>query len=227
MIASHLPQVIRTQFRFLGFRDVSPDVRGHLVAYLAYVLVVCWLVGIGRYWDHPKAEWWQHAGLGSVAYIFVLSGFLYAVVWPLRPKSWSLAVVFIFVGLTALPGLLYAIPVERFMSLEAAQSTNAWFLGIVALWRVALYVRFLARVAKLNIFQLVVATLLPLSAIVAALAVLNLEHVVFELMAGILEDEISANDLAYNIVFLLGVFAYLAFPVTLVCYVLAIVLARK
>lgn len=141
---------------------------------------------------------------------------------PLRPKNWSYATVLVFIGLTALPGLLYAVPVERFMTLQSAQSANAWFLALVAAWRVALFVWFLRTVAQLHWPQLVIATVLPLSAIVAALATLNLEHVVFEIMAGLRETEISPNDAAYQIVFTLSIFAYIAFPVTLISYVLAI-----
>ena len=227
MTVSQLSQILRTQLRFLSFRAVAVDLKHDSGPYFAYIIAVGWLVGIGRYWDHPNAQWWQYAGLGSIAYMFVLSAFLYVVVWPLRPKNWSPDAVFVFVGLTALPGLLYAIPVERFMSLNSAQAANAWFLGVVAIWRVALYVCFLARVAKLSFFPLIIAMLLPLSAIVSALAMLNLEHVVFELMAGIREDQISSNDMAYDVVFLLSALATLALPVTAVCYVVAILLAWR
>jgi|GEM_PF-4987218 len=44
-----------------------------------------------------------------------------------------------FVTLTAPPALLYAIPVERFMTPSAASVTNAWFLAVVAAWRVGLW----------------------------------------------------------------------------------------
>ena len=69
--------------------------------------------------------------------------------------------------------------------------------------------------------------MLPLSAIVAALALLNLEHVVFNLMSGIREGDESANDIAYTIVFTLSVFAFLAFPVTLIAYLVAIFRKRS
>ena len=34
--------------------------------YLFLGVVTAWLIGIGRYWDNPRADWWQYAGLGSV-----------------------------------------------------------------------------------------------------------------------------------------------------------------
>ncbi len=222
MISSRIRNVLAAQANFLLFRPIQPDLKNRFPDYLVYILIVTWLTGIGRYWDHPAAEPWQYAGLGSIIYVFILSTFLYLVVWPLRPANWNYAGVLIFVGLTSLPGLLYAIPVERFLPLETAQMVNVWFLGIVACWRVALYVRFLVTAAQLDLFRVIVATLLPLSAIVAALAMLNLEHVVFSLMSGIREGDESVNDIAYTVVFTLSVFAFMAFPVTGIAYLVAI-----
>lgn len=214
--------ILRQQFKLLTFQKLELDLDRNLRAYLIYVFVVTWLVGIGRYWDHPGAHIWQYAGLGSLIYILVLSAFLYVVVLPLKPIRWSYPLVLVFVGLTSLPAMLYATPVERFMPLEQAQQANAWFLAIVALWRVLLYIRFLSRGAGLCKFGTFIATLLPLSGIVVVLAVLNLEHVIFEIMAGVRTEDRSPNDMAYSVVFLLSLFAYLAFPVTLICYLVEI-----
>lgn len=213
------------QFRFLAFRPAVPDLRNHLTSFVIYVVIVSWIVGMGRYWDHPKAYAWQYAGLGSVAYIFVLSVILYVLIWPLRPKHWTYPAVLVFVGLTSLPGLLYAIPVERFMSLERAQAVNGWFLAIVAVWRVALYVRFLM-VSRVPSFGLFSAILLPLSAIVATLALLNLEHVVFNIMAGNTAENSSPNDSAYGIVLLLGFLSIWALPISFMMHVSAIFAAQ-
>lgn len=217
-----LAEIWKTQIRFLRFQSVNPDLKNHSRAYLVFVLLVSWMVGIGRYWDHPNALIWQYAGLGSVAYIFVLSAFIWIVIMPLQPKNWTYTHVLVFVGLTSLPAVLYAIPVETFMSMDLAQSTNAWFLGIVALWRVALYIKFLVTVARLNLLRVIVGTLLPLSAIVVALMVLNLEHVVFQIMAGNRADTVSVHDAAYGVIIFLSILSYIAFPVTLILYVVAI-----
>lgn len=221
-----LSTILRQQFRLLAFRKVDLDLNRHRSGYLIYVFVVSWIVGMGRYWDHPDAHIWQYAGLGSVAYIVVLSAFLYVVVLPLKPRRWTYSLVLVFVGLTSLPALLYAIPVERFMPLEQAQVANAWFLGVVALWRVLLYVRFLSRGAGLGKFGTFIATLLPLSGIVVTLALLNLEHVMFEIMAGVRPGNESPNDIAYSVVVMLSMFAFVAFPLTLICY-LAEIYRRK
>lgn len=224
---SHVQTILKTQVDFLLFRGVAPDLAKNAKTYLVYVVLVAWLVGVGRYWDHPNALTWQYFGLGSVAYVFVLSAFLYAIVLPLKPENWTYVSVLVFVGLTSLPGILYAVPVEQFMSLKHAQQANATFLALVAVWRVALYMVFLTRVARLGAFRIIVATLLPLSAIIVALAGLNLEHVVFDIMAGIREESASPNDIAYTVVFTLSLFAYIGFPVTLLLYLFAIFHNRK
>lgn len=89
----------------------------------------------------------------------------------------------------------------------------------MAAWRVALLVWFLRALAGLRGWTVAVATLLPLALIVVALAALNLEHVVFQLMSGIRPEQRSSNDVAYGIVTLLAGFSFLALPVLLGIYV--------
>lgn len=213
--------------RFLAFRKASAQLHTHARSYLAFGLVVTWLVGVGRYWDSPRAELWQHLGVGSLAYVFSLALVLWLLVWPLRPQRWTYFNVLLFVTLCSPPALLYAVPVERFLSMHAAQVTNAWFLAVVAAWRVALLVAFLRSVAKLSWPAIVIATLLPLALIVVCLMLLNLEHVVFNLMAGIRESEVSSADFAYGIVVVLSALSYVASPFLLLGYVIAIVLAWR
>lgn len=169
---------------------------------------------------------WQYLGLGSVAYIFVLALILWLIILPLKPNNWSYKNVLLFVSLIAPPAVLYAIPVERFFSLETAQLANVWFLAVVATWRVALLFKYLRDVAGLSGFSVVVAALLPLTLIVVTLTVLNLEHVVFNIMAGLAEDEKSANDAAYSILVMITFFSALASPVLLLMYI-AIVYKRR
>lgn len=212
--------------RVLTFRRPSPAIAQHWPGYLAFGLVFTWLAGVGRYWDNPRADLWQHLGLGSLAYVFCLALILWLLLLPLRPRLWSYRNVLVFVTITSPPAILYALPVERFMSLEAAQSANAWFLAVVATWRVALLVWFLNRLAGLKGFTIVVATLLPLALIVVALAALNLEHVVFELMSGIRPEERSPNDASYLVVATLALFSFLASPILAAAYLWLVYRAR-
>jgi hypothetical protein len=218
--------LLQDEWRFLTFRPMSQAIRTHWKAYLAFGLLFTWLAGIGRYWDNPRAELWQYFGLGSVAYVFVLALLIWLLLMPLRPKNWSYRNVLLFLTLTAPPAVLYAIPVEKFMTLANARTANAWFLALVAIWRVALLVVFLRRTAGLSAGATAVATLLPISAIVVALSLLNLEHVIFNLMGGFRENTASANDTAYIVVWTLSVFAFFTAPVLAIFYVVYVYKAR-
>lgn len=212
-----LGRYLHGTWQFLSFQAFRPDPRQYW-AWLGWGLAWTWLAGIGRYWDHPRAQWWQTLGLGSLAYVVLLSLVLWLVIAPLRPRAGSWPQILLFVTLTAPPALLYAIPVEHFLTMEQAVSANVWFLGIVATWRVALWARFLTRAARLQPGEALVATLLPLLVIVTTLSALNLEHVVFSLMSGIREDQRSSADAAYQIVLMLCGLSWLALPATLVAY---------
>lgn len=213
-----IAQIARDALRVLTFRQPSPEIAVSWKAYLAFGLLFTWLAGVGRYWDSPRADLWQHLGLGSVAYVFVLALIIWLLLIPLRPARWSYRSVLIFITLTSPPAVLYAIPVERFMPLEQAQSANAWFLAIVATWRVALLAWFLRNIARLSAAAIVVATLLPITLIVVALTILNLEHVVFNIMAGIKPEERSPNDVAYLVVMAMASFSIMAVPFLLAAY---------
>ena len=158
--------LLADEARLLTFRRPSPAIQTEWKLFLAFGLCMTWLAGMGRYWDNPRAEMWQQLGLGSLIYVFVLALLIWALVAPLRPRNWSYRNVLLFITLTAPPALLYAVPVEQFMPPGMARATNAWFLAVVAAWRVALLVIFLARIARLTAGVVVVATLLPLSMIV-------------------------------------------------------------
>ena len=221
-----LQKVILDTLKLLSFQSFKLDA-SIFNWYLSFGILFTWLCGIGRYWDNPKADLWQYWGLGSVIYIFVLAFILWLLIMPLKPNNWSYKNILLFVSLTSPPAILYAIPVERFTEMETAQTLNVWFLAIVASWRVALLFRFLTKVANLSGLAVVVATLLPLTLIVSALTALNLEHAVFEIMAGLQESEQSQNDAAYVILVLITVFSVLASPLLLVVYLYQINKRRK
>jgi hypothetical protein len=212
--------------RVLSGRFSAEDVENTGRAHLAVGLAFTWLAGIGRYWDSPRADTLQHLGLGSVAYVLVLSAFLWLLLLPLRPERWSYVKILTFVCAVAPPALLYAIPVERFMSLGAARSVNVWFLAIVATWRVALYAVFLFRYAGFRYLRLLVGALLPLVIIVFGLTALNLEQAVFNIMAGVSPTEGTSADTAYSVLFTLSFFSFLASPIMLLLYFVAIYQAR-
>lgn len=218
MSRADIRAVAHDALRILTFRQPSPAIAIHWQTYLIFGLACTWLAGIGRYWDNPRALLWQQLGLGSVVYVFCLAFILWVLLLPLRPRHWSYRNVLVFITLTSPPALLYAIPVERFMALADAAALNAWFLGLVATWRVALLVWFLRRMGELSRADVAVGTLLPLALIVVALTALNLEHVVFNIMSGIRPEDRSVHDTAYGIVTMLAIFSILTVPFLLIGY---------
>jgi len=146
-----------------------------------------WLAGMGRYLDDPDASFLQHAGLGSVIYIFLLSFFIWLIVLPMRVEKWNYFTVLTYISLTSFPALLYAIPVERYFSIGTANSINVWFLGIIATWRLVLLYYFLLKFTRLDKRAIYVIALMPICLIISTLYFLNLHRVVFAIMGGVSE----------------------------------------
>lgn len=211
-----------TLWRVLTFQATDDELRALDARCLVAGLLFTWLAGMGRWWDDPSAQLAQKLGVGSLVYVLVLASVLYLIAWPLRPVRWTWLNVLAFVTLTSPPALLYAIPVERFVGVEAAASANVWFLAIVATWRVLLLGRFL-RAAGLSTASSVVACLLPITGIVTALTFMNLHHVVFSVMAGLRDEPVNPHAGAYFVLMLLTGLSMLAVLPLLVMYVFEIV----
>src|SRR5215210_4198944 len=81
--------IVATMFRLLAFRATREELINLTGKHLVLGLFCTWIVGIGRYWDNPRVNFLQHLGVGSVVYVFILSLFLWLIVWPLKPKDWS------------------------------------------------------------------------------------------------------------------------------------------
>lgn len=135
----------RLWLRLLTFRATREDYeslgRRHLIA----GLIVCWIVGAGRYWDDSRATLLQHTGVGSVIYVFVLAAVLWVIAKPAAPQRFSYPGILTFITLTSPPAALYALPVEKWMTLKDANQMNLQFLGVVALWRVLLWGHYVRR----------------------------------------------------------------------------------
>lgn len=114
---------------------------------------------------------------------------------------------------------------EKFFSLERARTLNVWFLAIVASWRVALLFFYLRRHARLRPFAIVISALLPITASVVTLFILNLDRAVFDFMGGE-RGQPGADDLAYAVLFLLSMLSLLIFLPLVICYIFLIVLAN-
>lgn len=219
-------QIAKDTFRLLTFRLTREEFLAVGYQHLIFGLVCTWIVGIGRYWDNPQVGILQHLGIGSVVYIFLLAIFLLFFIAPLKAKDWSYFRFLTFISLVSPPAILYAIPVEKFTDLGTANAVNAWFLLIVAMWRVALLLFALIRFFSMDGISAVTATFLPLGLIVLVLAFLNLERAVFNIMGGMSAPS-SANDAAYNVLLTIVLFAILFSPILLIIYIVLIVKAFR
>ena len=109
--------------------------------------------------------------------------------------------VLTFITLTSVPALLYAILVDNLVPIRGRRNPSThgfspWSLpGVSRSWWCSC-----AALLRFPGVAILVASLLPLVLIVVALTVLNLEHVVFNIMAGIPPGARSGNDLAYIVV---------------------------
>ena len=222
-----IKELLKTELKLLSFKNVKIDIQSSGNYYFFFGLLMTWFAGMGRHWDNPKAELWQYWGLGSVIYVFILAFIIWIIIKPLKPQNWSYMGVLIFVMLTSPTAFFYAIPVERYFSMQTAQMMNIWFLLLVALWRVILFFLYLKRVAKLKSTVIITAMLLPLLLIVTTLTILNLEHVVFDLMAGISRSNRSANDGAYSILLIITTVSVMLSPFLLLHYLISIVILHK
>ena len=214
-----LKQFLLDEFRFLTFRAPSTAIRESGGAYLALGLFMTWLAGVGRYWDSPNALPWQYVGLSSLAYVFLLALVIWAVVRPLGARNWSYKNVLLFITLTAPPALLYAIPVEAFLASPTAHAVNSVFLALVAVWRVALLFVFLKRVAGLSGFRIILAALLPLALIVDGIALMDLEHVVYQNMVGLHDPVGQTNGTGRDVAHAICMIAAALTPALLAGYV--------
>lgn len=221
-----LASLFSIQLRVLLLRATRIDLAQLGTRHLVYGLIVTWAAGLGRYWDHPDPYLIQALGLGSLLVTLALACLLWLMMLPLRPERWSFLHLLTFLSLTALPALLYAIPVERFMSLDTARTVNVWFLAIVASWRVAMLARYLRTWTDLSGLVLAAALLLPLALVVVTLTLLNLEQALFDVMAG-LRDDGTASDSAYQILFLITLASFVASPVLITMYAFAVWQRRK
>ncbi len=227
-----MSSAVSTAIRILTFRATHEELRNVGHRHLALGLFLTWVVGMGRWWEDPRASVLQHLGVGSLLYVLVLSFFLGLVTWPLAPRPVSYTNLLTFVSLTAPPALLYALPVRSWFDLAVAQELRLWFLGIVAGWRVLLWASYLRVGVQLSRLATFVGTMFPLTILVVALVALNLERVVFDFMGGIRPTDIrpedaTVNDTAFGVLFLISLLSQLLVLPLLLAYGVLATRARR
>src|SRR5688572_20036662 len=86
-----------TMFRLLFFRASPEELAKIGWRHLSLGLLCTWLVGMGRFWDNPRVGLLQHLGIGSIIYIFILSLFLWLIIFPFGPRNWTYFKVLTFI----------------------------------------------------------------------------------------------------------------------------------
>ncbi len=217
--------LFNTLIKLLTFKITRKEMLKFNMKHFYLGLVGTWLVGMGRYWDDTGANLMQDLGLGSVIYIFVLALFIWLILLPFKIDNWSYFIVLTFIGLTSFPAIFYAIPVEKFLSIETSNTINVWFLAIVAAWRLALLYYFLKHFTKLSTGNIITVTLMPICIIISILTLLNLHRVVFNIMGGMRNP--TPHDSSYMVLMLLtGISLFLSIPL-LISYGVGIYNRRK
>jgi len=212
--------ITQTIIRLLTFKITREEIFQFNKNYFIIGLSGTWVVGMGRYWDDKGASLLQHLGFGSVIYIFILASFIWLILKPFFIDNWNYFTVLTFISLTSFPAILYAIPVERFFSIQVANTMNVWFLAIVAIWRLALLYYFLKHFTKLGPGDILTVTLMPICLIISVLTMLNLHKVVFNVMSGI--RNASPHDSSYLVLMLLTGLSVILTPILLIAYAVGI-----
>lgn len=217
--------LFKTLIKLLTFKLTRDEMLNFNKSHFILGLIGTWIVGMGRYWDDVGANWMQHLGLGSVIYIFVLALFIWLILLPFKIKNWSYFIVVTFIGLTSFPAIFYAIPVEKFLSIETSNTINVWFLAVVAAWRLTLLYYFLKHFTKLSKGNIITVTLMPICVIISILTMLNLHRVVFNIMGGMRNP--TPHDSSYFVLMVLtGLSLILSIPL-LISYGVGIYNRRK
>lgn len=213
---------IRTIWKVLTFRATLEDLQRSGLRLMAVGLLITWIVGIGRWWDDPRVlPAFVRAGLGSVIYVFALSALLWFLSAPLlRGRLPSYFVFASFVAACSLPGLVYAVPIERMSGMEAASSYNLVALGFVSIYRLSLLWWFYARVLGLGGSRAIVMTFLPVSAIALSLTMLGHGARVIDIMGG-LRDSMSKTQME-TAVSTIGCLSFALGPILLIAYLVQV-----
>ncbi len=199
--------------RFILFQPLQGDIAKHWKSYLAVGFVITWIVGFGRTWDFDAATLLVRTGVTSVFYTFALALLIWMIGAPLEPQRWAYRNVLLMVVMTAAPGIVYAIPVERLLAPDIARGVNMILLLFVAVWRMALFHHYLKNVAKLTGAAKLVVWLLPPTIIVAPLSAFGVLQAIASGMGGVREQAAPHGAISEVALLLLAGASWLALPV--------------
>jgi hypothetical protein len=201
---------------FVGNRQAILDVaasRGGVCVGLLFVLAAA----LAREYDGQDLlfEPWHlvlplAASLATSAFLYVLlHGLLLLRTWKISPRLSYRSLLTLY-WMTAPLALVYAIPVERFLSAANATHANLWLLGLVSLWRVLLITRALSVVYRVNFFRALFPVMLFADTV--ALFFLRLTPIpIVGLMGGIRLSE--SESLINGTAWMVGSLGILSWPI--------------
>lgn len=215
--------ILAIPLRVLRLRSTREDYLAFNNTHLAIGFVCTWLVGMGRHWDNPRVELPLSLGVGSLAYVFVLALLLFAIGLPFRNSDWTYRRVLTMVVLSSPPAAIYALPVERWMTFEEARLLNLWFLGLVALWRMLIWGKFVWLMCPAQAAGRIAVIFMPVTVIIISLVILNLEKAVVDFMAGLMPPpEGTTADEAYQWLIVVGILSiYFVLPIVGLTYIVS------
>jgi hypothetical protein len=150
------------------------------------------------------------ASLATSAFLYLLlHGLLALRSWKLTPRLSYRALLTLY-WMTAPLALLYAIPVERFLSAADATRANLALLGLVSLWRVLLITRALSVVYQVSFFRALFPVML-FADTVALFFLLLTPLPIIGLMGGIRPSE--SELIIHGTAFLTAVLGFYSWPV--------------
>lgn len=148
----------------------------------------------------------------SLVLYLLVQGLLLLRTWE-NPSPLSYGAFLGLYWMTAPLALLYAIPVERFLSAGDATRANLWLLGLVSLWRVLLITRALSVVYQVNFFRPLFAVMLFADSV--ALVLLKLTPIpVISFMGGIRLSE--SEDVIFSTAMMVTIVGVCTWPIWLI-----------
>ena len=224
--SSVIAESFRLIWRILTFQATEEELDLLGARHLLVGLPLVWLVGFGRWWDEPRDISLLHrSGLGSVVYVIALAMLLYLIALPLAESKLNYFKMLAFVSFTAPPAALYALPVEMWVSREAAVGVNIAFLLIVSVYRVSLLIWFYVRGLWMGGYRAALCALLPIGAIAVGITYAGFGERIIAIMGG-LRDNSPATE-AFGAVAMISCFSLFSTPVLLIAWAFSVTQRRQ
>lgn len=212
---------LRSIGRILTFRATCGDIENDVWPLLLIGVLLTWAVGFGRWWDDPRElPYFARMGFGSVLYVFVLSGLLWVISYPLAKEKVGYADFAAFVAATSVPGFVYALPIEAISASSTASFYNIAALVFVSAYRVSLLLWFLSKILDMKHWRATVCAFLPISGITFFISLADFGDKIVNMMGGFRGN--VSQTASQAVVLWIGYVSFCAAPILLIAYISSI-----